>query len=231
MAKDSGWLGSPPSGTRPPPQGKAALAWARSTLARDPQCPDALRLKILLEPGSPQVKAAHLKALVERLEATPTEVAPRLRALLALAQALEQGGRIKDAVPVYERALDLAPEDPLEARYHLARCLLDLRRLKELRVLRERFPEDRSALLQWIRLLEIQKLEKQVGLGEALREARRANPHVEAFLTSRSRIPKHRQASGDAPPGSEAEALHILELIGESWFSDRAALFWLIKNA
>ncbi|WP_005033522.1 tetratricopeptide repeat protein [Holophaga foetida] len=209
---------------------REALERVRQALEQDPRSPDALRLKILLEGLPPRAMALQLKTLVEQLESGGACGPPLLRALLALARTLEQCGKGKDAVPVYERALRSSPEDALEIRHHLARCLLDLRRLKELEELLERFHEEPSALTAWIRLLELQKSGEQSGLEQALEEARRANAHVEDFLTSRCRIPRHRHCQESGAPGSEEEALHVLDLIGEAWFSDRAALSWLMTR-
>lgn len=183
-------------------------------------------VRILREACPPRERLLRLKELSERLQ-PPGE--PFLRTLLALARTMEECGKSKDAVPVYEKALSVAPDDPLEIRHHLARCLLNLRRLQELKQLLDRYPAH-GALAAWIHVLELHKSDKQTGLERALQEARQANPHVEDFLTSRRLIPKHRDTGEEGAPGSVEEALRILERIGEAWFSDRTALYWLLKT-
>ncbi|MBP1627027.1 MAG: hypothetical protein H6Q00_1502 [Holophagaceae bacterium] len=209
---------------------RRTLEQVKRVLEQDPRSPDALRLDILLSPAPPREKASLLKTLITQLEAERVQGAPYLRSLLSLGRVLEQCGKARDAVPLYGKVLQFAPEDPLGVRYHLARCLLDLRRLKDLKELREGFPEDTSALMAWVHLLEVQKSEKQTDLEKALANARRANSFVEDFLTSKRRFPKHHDVPAKPLPGTLEEALHILDMIGEAWFSDRAALSWIIKQ-
>lgn len=212
------------------PHRRITLGEVKRILEQDPKCPDALRLNILLDACPPKEKLPRLKALAEQLEAEGAIGLPVIRALMAFARTLEVCGKTKDAVPIYEKALQVDPGDPLEVHHHLARCLLDLRQLKGLKALRERYPEKANALTAWTCLLEIQKSEKQTGLDQALQEARRANHHVEDFLTSRCRVPKHHDVREKGLPGSLEEALHVLDMIGEAWFSDRTALSWIIKQ-
>nr|WP_320133775.1 tetratricopeptide repeat protein [uncultured Holophaga sp.] len=221
-------LPSPPIGERLAEAGqlanrREALALVRQALEEAPDHPEALRLGILLDNTPPREKALRLRALAESLEEEPPGGEVLLRTLMALARTLEQSSKPREAVPLYEKVLKLAPGDPLEARHHLARCLLELGRLKELRELRERCLEP-GALRDWILVLELLKTERPSGLVQALEAARLSNPYVEDFLTSRRRVPKHRTPEEEQGPGSLAEALHILDLIGEAWFKDRSAL-------
>lgn len=153
------------------------------------------------------------------------ETRPYMRARALLAKSLADAGRHDEAIHHHEEMLDLCPNDNLGLRYPLIGLYLRAGRLQDVARLFKQYDDEASAMFAWARVLERLLAGDEPGATAALRDARDANPHVEAFLTGRKRRP-----SGDLgyySPGEESEAIVCLDCIGEAWNQHATARDWL----
>lgn len=153
------------------------------------------------------------------------ETRPYMRARSLLAKTLADVGRHDEAIRHHEEMLDLCPNDNLGLRYPLIGLYLRAGRFKDVARLFKRYKDEGSAMFAWARVLERLLGDDKPGAIAALREAREANRHVEAFLTGRKRRP--RGDLGYYSPGEESEAIVCLDCIGEAWSRHRTAREWL----
>ncbi len=153
------------------------------------------------------------------------ETRPYMRARSLLANALKDAGRHDEAIGHYEEMLDLCPNDNLGLRYLLIGLYLRTGRLKDVARLFKQYEDEGSATFAWARVLERFLVGDEPGAATALGEARKANPHVQAFLTGRKRRP--RGDLGYYSPGEESEAIMCLDCLGEAWRRHAEAREWL----
>lgn len=153
------------------------------------------------------------------------ETRPYMRARSLLAKALVEAGRHDEAIRHHEEMLDLCPNDNLGLRYPLIGLYLRAGRPKDVARLFKQYEDEGSAMFAWARVLERLLAGDEPGAAAALREAREANPHVEAFLTGRKRRP--RGNLGYYSPGEESEAIVCLDCLGDAWSQHRNARQWL----
>ncbi len=219
------------------------LELARKAMDLDGECTDAQVLLAQEETPSPRQLATRLRTIVERAEArlgapflrdhryelwNIPEAHPYLRARLALAEAFERAGKAAQSLPHLEELLKIDPQDRLGARHRLVRCLFAANDLKRLGALLKEAPGEPAAFYAWASVLERVRSGSAKGAERALETARAANPHVEAFLTGRAKLP--RQVHGAAEPGSVEEAVQVLRLFGEIWQNDREGMYWLFRQ-
>lgn len=153
------------------------------------------------------------------------ETRPYMRARSLLAKSLANAGRHDEAIRHHEEMLDLCPNDNLGLRYPLIGLYLRASRLKDVARLFKQYDDEGSAMFAWARVLERLLAGDEPGASAALRDARDANPHVEAFLAGRKRRP--RGDLGYYSPGEESEAVVCLDCIGEAWTQHANAREWL----
>ena len=220
-----------------------AAALARQALELDGECTDAQVVLARESARTGKERVAQLKLILERAEArlgSPflrdhrgglwdiPEARPALRARLALAAALEAAGKPAQAAPHLEELLKADDTDALGARFHLIRCLLLARDGKALVSSLKRWEGEASAFMAWAALLERVHARAEAGAVKALARARSINPHFEAFLTGRAKLPRH---IPDRPaPGSPEEAAQALRLLGGAWLNDREGMYWLFRH-
>jgi tetratricopeptide (TPR) repeat protein len=151
-----------------------------------------------------------------------------MRAMERLAGLLRGEGLSLDAIGVYKRMLELNPNDNQGVRDPLLGLYLETGDLKGARELLQKFKEDASANFAWARVLERFLAGKSGEASAALKQARRANRHVELYLAARKTLPKH-------PPemyslGSEEEAALCVGYLSGAWAAHKEALFWLLDQ-
>lgn len=153
------------------------------------------------------------------------ETRPYMRALLGLAQSLEDLGRRKEAIGHYQDLLRLNPNDNQGARDYLLPCLLIEGRLEEAKALWRAYKDDTSAIWTYGRAL-LTFLEKgdNPTARKHLRQAVESNPYV----------PKHLLEEAPEPlvpdmyrPGSQEEAIVCAEMLADAWQAHPQALEWL----
>lgn len=150
-----------------------------------------------------------------------------LRALVALARCLDEGGYRQDAAGLYERILDLDPEDHMAIRIEVLPLYHDLNDRARLKALVDRFPNDGFAPLPyerlWLALVEGAPAEEVARLAAAAREV---NPHVIAYLRGDA------VWEGELPeyihPGGEDEAASYAEDARVWWLDEPRAREWLL---
>jgi hypothetical protein len=87
------------------------------------------------------------------------------------------------------------------------------------------FKDDASAIFAWGRTLERILSADLAGAAKALWQARRANSHVELYLTAKKKLPQ--QTPNYYSLGSDDEALVCMDMLGEAWALHAEALLWL----
>jgi tetratricopeptide (TPR) repeat protein len=151
-----------------------------------------------------------------------------MRAMEQLANLLRGEGISLDAIKVYERMLELNPNDNQGVRDPLLGLYLETGDLKGARELLDKFNDDASANFAWARVLERFLAGAHGEARTALKQARRANPHVELYLAARKTLPKHPPEMYS--PGSEEEAVLSLDYLSGAWAAHKEAVFWLLDQ-
>lgn len=157
------------------------------------------------------------------------ETRPFMRALEALAHSYHDDGQLAEAAGVWSEMLTLNENDNQGVRYELLSTLLTLGRLDESRALLTRYKDDVGVPFAWGTLLERILSEDEPAATIALAKARSSNPHVEAFLTGSTEIPKTRPSMYKL--GTIEEALCYIDDILPAWKAHPTALAWLSAHA
>jgi len=218
-----------------------AVKLAREALKLDPECVDAKVVLAEIECGE------HVGEFIDLLEnAVATgrrnlgeaffeehvediweELAarPYMRALYRLADAMRISGRADEAIPHFERLLDLNPRDHQRARNPLLACYLAQSDLAGARSVLSDFPADESSVFHWGRVLERCISDDPEGALPYLQQARRQNRHTEKYLTIR--VPPPPEKQDEYAPGDENEAVHCLYVMGLAWANHPDAIEWV----
>jgi len=152
---------------------------------------------------------------------------PFMRAMAELGCAAMDWGsesRTDQAIAIFEEMLDLNPNDNLGVRDCLAACYLARHRYPEAAALLDRYSDDDFAVPRWARILLAFDTDDD-SLDELLALAREQNPHVEAYLTGRKRLPK--AVSEMYSPGEKSEAVHCAYTLRNAWKEHPKAKVWL----
>ena len=159
------------------------------------------------------------------------ETRPYMRARQALASALHEAGRLDEAAQEWTEMLALNENDNQGVRYELLPTLLARGRLDESRALMERFKDEGewSVVFAWSRVLERHLSGDDAAATKALAVARKQNPHMEAYLKGRRKLPKN--LPGSYSPGSKEEALCYAAVLMAAWKAHPVAVAWLAGQA
>lgn len=213
---------------------KEAASLARRALELDPQCIDAM--VVLAELTSEDRIGEFITRLEEAVEtgrrSLPAdwawwqyEAQPYLRARHRLADSLRVMKRTDEARAHFEALLDVEPEDRRRVREPLLGCYLEKDDLEGARGLLLRFDGDASAVFPWGRVLERLLSCNPEEAQAALLLARRKNRHVERYLSFEQPPPASKPER--YAPGSKAEAVHCLYILGPAWAAHTDAILWL----
>lgn len=217
-----------------------AMGLVRRALKLDPRNVDAnlmaiegarMKLEARIEKLRETVAmgAENLGASFERLKGCfwgVLETRPYMRARACLAMALRDAGRWEEAVTEWEAMLELNPNDNQGIRYELLGACLRLGRLETVRKLFARGDERRlSTIFAWGAVLERFLLGDREEAARALVLAREQNPHSEAFITGRRKLP--REEPDGYSSGSEEEAICFAATLRAAWECHPEALSWL----
>jgi tetratricopeptide (TPR) repeat protein len=150
-----------------------------------------------------------------------------MRARFQLTEALREAGQVEEAIEEYEEMLLLNENDNLGVRYQLLPCLLALGRLDEARkLLKSHAGEcEWNVVFAWCRVLERLLSADEPGASKALAAARKQNPHMEAYLNGRRKLPRNLPLSYSV--GSKEEALCYAEPLLMAWTRHVGARAWL----
>jgi tetratricopeptide (TPR) repeat protein len=153
------------------------------------------------------------------------ETRPYLRARLGLAHALWAAGRREEAVGHLQDMLRLNPHDNQGVRYTLAGFLLFLDRDDDLARLLQQYDEDSAAWAYTKALLAFRHHGDTPEARQLLKEAKKTNRHVPAYLLGEKSLPT--EPPGSYGPGDESEALHYLGSFLAGWKATPGAVAWL----
>ena len=216
---------------------------SKRALRLDPDCVDAIVTLTDLDANATQDAIAGFKRAVEAGERSLgaafiaehkgqfwllLETRPLMRALEVLAETSKSVGLYLDAIAVYERMLELNPNDNQSARYPLLALYLTVGDLKGAGSLLRRYKDDAMAVFAWGRVLERLLAGDKVAAGAALRKARTANPFVEQYMTGQMPLPDE-EPEGYSPGSEEEAALCLIEL-SRAWDKHREAVLWLFDQ-
>ncbi len=216
---------------------------AQRALGLDPDCVDALVLLADLDAQTPRDRIERLQQAVvagERWlgaeyirENTGSfwallDTRPYMRAMAGLAVALSSEGLTPETIATFTRMLELNPNDNQGVRDLLLGLYLETGDSEGAKRLLQQFKNDASATFAWGRVLERRLAGDQKGAGEALKKARRTNPHVELFLTAQKPLPEDLPAMYS--PGSQEEAILSLDCLSAAWGAHPAATSWLLDE-
>ena len=157
------------------------------------------------------------------------ETRPYMRARLGLAHALWTAGRRDEAVQHLQDMLRLNPGDNQGVRYTLAGFLLFLDRDDDLARLLQQYPDEGSAAWAYTKaLLAFRQHGDTPEARQLLKEARKTNKHVPAYLLGEKFPPT--EQPGYYSPGDESEALNYVGSFLAGWKSTPGAVAWLRAN-
>lgn len=156
------------------------------------------------------------------------ETRPYMRAMEQLAGQLFAEGLNLDAIHIYERMLELNPNDNQGIRDQLLGAYLCADDLQGAGKLLKRFKGDAGATFAWGSVLERFLAGDPTGADVALKTSRQANPFVELYMTGRKPIP--RELPEMYSLGSEEEATMCMDSVGRAWALHKDAVFWLMDR-
>lgn len=223
----------------------AALArkLAKRALKLDPDCVDALVTMTDLDARTPRemieglqrAVAAGERSLGEKFIRENTgyfwgllDTRPYMRAMAQLGSLLRGQGLALDAVAIYERMLELNPNDDQGVRDPLLGLYLQIDDKKGAARLLKKYKQDGSATFAWARVLEQFLTGCHNSAVAALKKARAANQYVELYLTGQKKLPQYEPEMYS--PGSDEEALLCLETLSGAWNAHKEAAFWLLDQ-
>lgn len=222
--------------------GAKARKLAKRALALDADCVDALVVLAEMEAKTPDEQLAGLQAAVAAGERSLgasfirqnrghfwliLETRPYMRAMAQLAEAQRGHGDFADAVKIYEKVLELNPNDNQGVRDPLLYLYLERGDLKGAQRLLRQFKEDGSASFEWARVLERFLAGDRTGASMALKRARRTNPHVELFLTLRESAKESPEIYSS---GSKEEAVLIMNWLCGALVVQQEACSWVLDQ-
>lgn len=154
------------------------------------------------------------------------ETRPYMRARGKLAQLLVETGQWEEAIAEHEAMLELNPNDNQGVRYGLVGAYLAADRLEGARRLFKKYDERKfSAVWAWAYVLERFLSGALDEACRALADARKQNPHAQAYFLGRRKLP--RSMPGRYSIGSPEEAMIAWELQRPAWEKHPAAVQWL----
>ena len=157
------------------------------------------------------------------------ETRPYMRARLGLAHSLWIAGRREEAIQHFQDMLRLNPNDNQGIRYPLASFLLFLDRDDDLARLLHQYMGDGSAEWAYTDALLIFRLQgDSIKARQLLKQARKTNKHVPAYLLGEKNFPPEQPSY--VSRGDESEAVSYAGAFLVGWKSTPGAIAWLREN-
>jgi tetratricopeptide (TPR) repeat protein len=216
---------------------------AKRALRLDPDCVDALVLITDLDARSTRETIEGLQKAVAAGERSLgaqfirentghfwmlIETRPYMRAMAQLAGVLFAEGLNLDAIRIYEKMLELNPNDNQGVRDPLLGVYLAVNDLDGAGRLLKKYKDDAMANFAWGHVLERYLSGDLTGAAAALKKARKANRFVELYMTGQKPIPKGMPEMYS--PGSEEEAMLCMDGAGRAWAKHKEAVSWLLDQ-
>lgn len=222
-----------------------ALRLVNEALKLDSDCTDAQRLMVSLLPVALENRIQLMREVVATAERNLGErffqkntgtfwgimsTRPYMRAKQHLGELLAEAGDVEAAVPVFERMLELNPNDNQGIRYQLLGLYLAANQPKGAHRLMSQYPdeEQRMGSFAWARVLE-RWLSGELNEAEAaLARARKVNPFVERYISGRRALP--REAPAFFRPGEDSEAQVCATELAAAWQAHPGFREWLLAR-
>ncbi len=218
-----------------------ALELADEALQLDPDCIDALMIKVEFTARSIPDVIDSLKKIIARAEQKLgrkyfeenkghfwglVETRPYMRAQEFLTTSLKAAGHLKEAIKQAEQMLELNPNDNQGIRDSLLGMYLETGNLKGARNLIKRYPNEIMATFLWGQVLERYLSGEVEEAAKFYKKASSKNPHVFDYLIGRKKYPLKYEQYYYAP-GDESEAIQCFKEIGPAWKKHPEAIKWL----
>ncbi len=213
-------------------------------LAADPQCLDALTVKAFLESDD---AGALITALEEALDVGESalgeeffaeymgdfwgmvEARPYLRTTKQLAELLWSVGRRFDAVAYYENLMELDPDDHMGGSSLLLGFYLSMGEVQRSWDLLEECDTGTDTVYAWSWVLLFLLIGDEAAAADGLQHAMELNPYVAQQLVGLGDEPDDENPP-TFKPGSQEEAWHALDVIGDAWGRAGEAQMWLFQT-
>lgn len=219
------------------PDRKSAVRLAKQALEIDPACVDAYNVLAECAPSAQQAGTLYRKGLAawEQTHAEAlrewrgefwgiVETRPYMRALGGLALALTAVAKADAACEVWQRMLELNPNDNQGVRAPLLAHHLEAGRLEEAGRIVRAYDDDAGADFIWSRVLYEYLTKGPDEAKRTVRQARKWNRHVHPMLVGRRRPGR---VGDSVAMGSPEEAAYALSVCGPAWLAHPEALAWL----
>jgi hypothetical protein len=157
------------------------------------------------------------------------ESRPFMRAMAGLAESLGAQSRLAEAADVLAEMLRLNRNDNQGVRYQYVPLLMALGRLDDAKGVMRAYPDDACALWDFAKALIEYKRRQWSDASLYLDRADQRNPFVIPRMMNLEDRPPSQLPSWS--PGHPSEAEMIVDLLGEVWSADEAAMQWLHKLA
>lgn len=188
----------------------------------DPDCTDAQRLMVSLAPMEPESSIKLMRIVVDKAERNLGEAffaentghfwgvlstRPYMRAIEELGELLTNADRLEDAIAVYERMLELNPNDNQGVRNRLLGLYLATKQTQAALGLLSRYADEEkfSAVFAWGRVIERWLSDQQAEARSALLRARNVNRFVEGYLAGARKPPQQLPSTYSIGGDSEAQ--------------------------
>lgn len=198
-----------------------ALRLVNDALKLDPDCTDAQRLMVSLLPTTLENRLHLMREVVEKAERNlggeffqehtggfwgTVSTRPYMRAKQHLGELLAEAGNLAEAIQVFERMLELNPNDNQGMRHPLLGLYLATNQPEEARRLMSRYPGEEQFMgtVAWARVLERWLSGERAEAETALARARKVNPFAERYISGARQLPD--EAPAYYRPGEESEA-------------------------
>jgi len=213
---------------------------AKRALDKDPDCVDAMVLLNSLDARTPEQAIEGLQNAVAAGERSLganfardnkgqfwliVETRPYMRALGELANMLRGQGRHAEAINIYEKILELNPNDNQDVRDSLLGLYLATGDFKSAGKILQKFQQDATANLAWARVLERFLSGDKQAAKRTLKIARNKNHFVELFMGGKKAVPRSLPLQYE--PGSEDEAILCVDMLASAWAAHPEAVLWL----
>lgn len=225
-----------------------ALRLVHEALKLDPDCTEAQHAMVSLMPMDLDSRIRLMRETVDKAERNMGEdfirettghfwgtlsTRPYMRAKRELGELLAAAGQLEDAIAVFERMLELNPDDNMGARFPLLGLYLALKQPERAKSLLTLVPGEEGILgsVAWARVLErwLSGGPDSAEAAASLEKARKVNPFAERYISGAQPMPE--EAPQFYRPGDESEARMCALELAPAWERNPEFRKWLRGHA
>ncbi|MHB1493732.1 MAG: tetratricopeptide repeat protein [Thermoplasmataceae archaeon] len=156
-----------------------------------------------------------------------TETRPYMRAMEGLATALWNSGQLDRTQEIYERLIELNPNDNQGNRYSLLLLYMYRKNFEKAKKILNQYDEDSAEWNYSKALLLFLTSGVTIESKNALKRAFKSNKYVPVVLLREGKLPPQ---SNYISPGEPDEAISYVRGSGPLWLKNLEALKWLVKE-